>query len=302
MDPELLRTLLAFAEGGSLARAAMAVNRSPSAVTAQMQRLEALIGERILAPAGRGRVLTPVGEELAAHARRILDAHRDAWLSLKGARADGRISLGSTQDFADTMLPGLLRRFARSHPRIRLDLRIGRSRELAAAFDQGQVDILLAMHQAATGDELLVLREQMLWLCSDRGLAAEEEEVPLAVLDPPCGFRAAAISALEGAGRRFRIAATSPSLSGLRAAVLSGIAVTTRTERFLDAGVERAPEHLALPALPPAEFSLRLRVRAEKPAADLATLLADELPRSGARSGMRPENRAHLSSSRSGSR
>ncbi|RVM00498.1 LysR family transcriptional regulator, partial [Sinorhizobium meliloti] len=84
IDPELLRTFLAFAEGGSLARAAMAVNRSPSAVTAQMQRLEALIGERLLAPAGRGRVLTPVGEELAAHARRILDAHRDAWLSLRG--------------------------------------------------------------------------------------------------------------------------------------------------------------------------------------------------------------------------
>ena len=279
IDPELLRTFLAFAEGGSLARAATAVNRSPSAVTAQMQRLETLIGERLLAPAGRGRVLTPVGEELAAHARRILDAHRDAWLSLRGARADGRISLGSTQDFADTMLPGLLRRFARSHPRIRLDLRIGRSKELTAAFDQNQIDILLAMRQAAADDELLVLREQMLWLGSDRGLATEEEELPLAVLDPPCGFRAAAISSLERTGRRFRIAATSPSLSGLRAAVLSSIAVTTRTGRFLGTGIERAPAHLGLPSLPPAEFSLRLHARADKPAADLAALLADELPR-----------------------
>ncbi|WP_157784267.1 LysR family transcriptional regulator, partial [Sinorhizobium fredii] len=39
IDPELLRTFLAFAEGGSLARAAEVINRSPSAVTAQMQRL-----------------------------------------------------------------------------------------------------------------------------------------------------------------------------------------------------------------------------------------------------------------------
>ncbi|MBP1882283.1 LysR substrate-binding domain-containing protein [Sinorhizobium mexicanum] len=281
IDPDLLRTFLAFADGGSLARAAAAVNRSPSAVTAQMQRLETLIGEPLLAPAGRGRALTPVGEELVDHARRILDAHRDAWLSLRGARADGRISLGSTQDFADTMLPDLLRRFARSHPRVRLDLRIGRSKELTTAFDQGQVDILLTMRQAPAANELLVLKEEMIWLCADGGLATVDAEVPLAVLDPPCGFRAAAISALEAAGRPFRIAATSPSLSGLRAAVMSGIAFTTRTARFLGPGIERAPAHLDLPRLPAAEFSLRLRTHADKPVADLAALLADELAQRG---------------------
>lgn len=277
IDPDLLRTFLAFAEGGSLARAAAAVNRSPSAVTAQMQRLEALIGEPLLAPSGRGRALTPVGEELVDHARRILDAHRDAWLSLRGARADGRISLGSNQDFADTTLPDLLRRFARAHPRVRLDLRIGRSKELTTAFDQGQVDVLLTMRQSPAADELLVLKEEMIWLCADKGLATVDAEVPLAVLDPPCGFRVAAISALEAAGRPFRIAATSPSLSGLRAAVMSGIAVTTRTARFLGPGIDPAPAHLDLPPLPAAEFSLRLRAHADEPASDLATLLADEL-------------------------
>lgn len=126
IDPELLRTFLAFAEGGSLARAAMAVNRSPSAVTAQMQRLEALIGERLLAPAGRGRVLTPVGEELAAHARRILDAHRDAWLSLRGARADGRISLGSTQRGNEPQPVGLTRGCLEQHRRYHPDGTISR--------------------------------------------------------------------------------------------------------------------------------------------------------------------------------
>ncbi|RWD18380.1 MAG: LysR family transcriptional regulator, partial [Mesorhizobium sp.] len=40
LDPDLLRTFLAFVDGGSLANAASVVGRSPSAVTAQMQRLE----------------------------------------------------------------------------------------------------------------------------------------------------------------------------------------------------------------------------------------------------------------------
>src|SRR5262245_60751240 len=127
VDPELLRTFVAFADAGSLARAAAVVGRSPSAVTAQMQRLEEAVGEALLAPAGRGRVLTAAGEDLITHARRILEANREAWLSLKGARADGRVALGATQDLADSALPDLLRAFARSHARVRLDLRIGRT-------------------------------------------------------------------------------------------------------------------------------------------------------------------------------
>ena len=90
IDPDLLRTFLAFVDSGSLARASSVVGRSPSAVTAQMQRLEEVIGEPLLSRQGRGRELTAAGEDLVGHARRILAAHRDAWLSLKGARAEGR--------------------------------------------------------------------------------------------------------------------------------------------------------------------------------------------------------------------
>ena len=274
LDPELLRTFLAFAEGGSLARAAEAVGRTPSAVTAQMQRLEALVGESLLAPAGRGRALTPTGEELVGHARRILAAHRDAWLSLKGAKADGRVALGSTQDFSDGTLSDLLRVFARTHPRVRLDLRIGRTQELTGAFEQGAIDILIAMRHAAATHEVAVLRDPMLWLGAAQGLINLDEDVPLALLDPPCGFRSAAIAALDAAGRRYRIAATSPSLSGLLAAVRSGIAVTPRTRRSIDLNIVEAPASLALPKLPAAEFSLRLRSDAAAAASELAALLA----------------------------
>lgn len=277
LDPDLLRTFLAFAEGGSLARAAAIVGRSPSAVTAQMQRLEEAVGEALLAPAGRGRALTPAGEELVGHARRILAAHRDAMLSLKGARADGRVSLGSTQDFADTVLPALIRDFARTHSRIRLDLRVGRTAELTRGFEDGAIDILLAMRQSPAPDEVGLIAEPMLWLGPAEGLAASHDDLPLALLDPPCGFRSAAIAALDAAGRRYRIAATSPSLSGLRAAVRGGIAVTARTARWTGDGIAEMPASLGLPALGEAEFSIRLRGEAEAPATDLADLLCEAL-------------------------
>lgn len=277
IDPDLLRTFLAFAEAGSLVRAAATVGRSPSAITLQMQRLEEIIGEPLLAAAGRGRVLTPAGEELIGHARRILAAHRDAWLSMKGARSDGRTRLGCTQDFADSSLPNLLRAFAESHPRVRIDLRVGRSNELSAAYDQGDIDILLAMRRGPQPDELKVLREPMIWLAAETGLAGMDDVIPLALLDPPCGFRSAAIAALDAARRGYRIAATSPSLAGLKAAVRSGLAVTPRTARMLERGIGLAPGHLSLPELPEAEFTLRIRSDAERQSSYLATLLAEGL-------------------------
>ncbi len=277
LDPDLLRTFLAFVDGGSLARAAAIVGRSASAVTAQMQRLEEIVGAPLLAPAGRGRALTPAGEDLVGHARRILAVHREAWLSLKGARADGQVTLGATQDFAERTLPELLRPFARSHSRVRLDLRIGRTRELTQAFEEGAIDIVIAMRGAAEPGEIGVIREPMLWLGNAAGLVAETGELPLALLDPPCGFRSAAIAALDAAGRPYRIAATSASLSGLRAAVRAGIAVTVRTARWLEEGIGDVGRRYALPELGMAEFSVRCRADGGAAARDLAALIADGL-------------------------
>lgn len=283
LDPDLLRTFLAFVDSGSLARAASSVGRSPSAVTAQMQRLEEIVGEPLLAPQGRGRGLTPAGEDLVGHARRILAAHREAWLAMKGARAAGRVAIGTTQDFADSGLPDLLRAFAVSHPRVGIELRVGRSTELAQALRSGSLDLAIVMRQAAMPDEIGILREPMIWLCSQKGLASRQEELPLALLDPYCGFREAAIAALDATGRRYRIAAGSASLAGLRTAVNAGVALTLRTARFAHSGIVEAPRELGLPQVPTAEFAIRLRAGAEGPARDLAALLSGNLALPGLR-------------------
>jgi DNA-binding transcriptional LysR family regulator len=278
LDPDLLRTFLAFVDGGTLAKAAATVGRSPSAVTAQMQRLEEIVGEPLLAQQGRGRGLTLAGEELVGHARRILATHREAWLALKGARADGRVVIGTTQDFADSGLPELLRDFARTHPRVRLELRVGRTAELVQAFSEDTLDIAITMRRQPLGEEVGVIVEPMAWLIAEQGLAARQEELPLALLDPPCGFRETAVAALDAASRAYRVAATSASLAGLRAAVEAGIALTLRTGRWAHSGIVEAGQDMGLPAVPTAEFAIRLRSGAGRSSADLADLLANGLP------------------------
>lgn len=276
-DPELLRTFIAIADGGSLAHAASSVGRSPSAITAQMQRLEALVGEPLLEPVGRGRELTRAGHAFLGHARRVLAAHREAWLAVQGARASGQVRLAVTQDFADHDLPNLLRDFARSFAQVSLELRVGRSGEMADAFARGEIDVLVSMRNGGCVDEVGQIRSPMIWLVAKDAQFHDHAELPIALLDAPCGFRAQALAALDKQARPYRIAATSSSLSGLLAAVRGGLAVTLRTHRSLGPGVIAAPERLLLPAVGLAEFSIRLRLGAPRAATTLAQLLHQNL-------------------------
>jgi DNA-binding transcriptional LysR family regulator len=277
LEPDLLRTFVHFVETGSLTQAAALVGRSPSAVTAQMQKLEDIVGEKLFAPVGRGRALTAAGQQFEGHARRVLEANREAWLALKGARADGRIVIGATQDFCEDVLPELLRTFARTHPRVRLDLRVGRSHDLSKSLDEGTIDVVIAMRHAATADEIGVFSEAMVWL-GRKDIAYEaKEELPLALLDAPCGFRTAAIEMLESVKRPYRIAATSASLSGVRVAVNSGIAVSLRTRRWLGQATTDVSQKLALPHGKKAIFALRLRKHSDVAARNFADMASEKL-------------------------
>jgi DNA-binding transcriptional LysR family regulator len=277
LDPDLLRTFIAFVDTGSLARAAAIAGRTPSAVTAQMHRLEEAVGQPLLAPRGRGRGLTEAGEMLALHARRILDAHRDALLSIRGSNADGRLSIGATQDFAGNVLPQVLRTFAQTHPRLRIELRIGRSGELSEALDEGLMDVVIVMRSGGATGEVGVLREPMVWVGARSGLATSQSQLPLALLDPPCGFRSAALAALDAAGQTYRMGASSATLSGLHAAVSAGIAITLRTGRFIDSGLTDVGAAMGLPDVPDAEFAIRVRRDAPQPALALVQSACDAL-------------------------
>lgn len=73
IDSELLRTFVAIADQGGYTRAAEQVNRTQSAVSMQMKRLEEDVVQRSLFQRnGRQMLLTAEGELLLGYARRIL--------------------------------------------------------------------------------------------------------------------------------------------------------------------------------------------------------------------------------------
>jgi DNA-binding transcriptional LysR family regulator len=105
---------------------------------------------------------------------------------------------------------------------------------------------------------------------------ASAEVVPLVAITPPCPFLDRAQRALDAAGRPWRLALVTPSLEGLRAAVLAGLGVTCRTEAGI--GLPPLPEGM-LPYQPDIACSVIGRRHAGEGFGTVATALANHLQR-----------------------
>jgi len=120
VDTALLRTFVAVAESGSFSGTGALIGRSQSAVSGQIRKLEQTFGRRLLERNTRNVRLTPDGERLLVHARRLIAA-ADAMLAR--FRADdlkGEVRFGSPEDFASAYLPDILGVFAAAHENVQL--------------------------------------------------------------------------------------------------------------------------------------------------------------------------------------
>jgi DNA-binding transcriptional LysR family regulator len=127
IEPADLTLLLALVRGGTLARAAAALNIDASTVFRKAQRIERRLGQRLFERSRAGYRPTELAQGLAAHAERIeaeLEAARAA-TQARDAQVTGLVRLSTT----DTLLQGLvlpaLQRLAHAHPRLQFELHAG---------------------------------------------------------------------------------------------------------------------------------------------------------------------------------
>jgi DNA-binding transcriptional LysR family regulator len=120
IDVDQLRTFIAIAETGSFTRAAEVVNKTQSAVSMQMKRLEERIQRPIFARDGRASKLTEDGQRLLDYARRIVKLNMETVAAFSDAGLSGHVRLGVPDDYADRYLPEIMARFSRAYPGVEL--------------------------------------------------------------------------------------------------------------------------------------------------------------------------------------
>ena len=285
LDMDVLRTLVTAQRLGGFNRAAEQVGRSQSAVSQQIHKLEERVGQPLFAKRGRALVLTEAGETVLAYARRIVELNDEAVAAVKGASVEGAVRFGLPGDFAVTWLPMALGRFKRTHPGVRIEAVTDRNAVVIDRLDKGQIDLALAIGRVRRPDSQLVATLPMEWIGPAEGPLPWRpgEPVPLAMFEAPCLFRTAATEALDAAGIPWTIAFTSPSITGLWAAVAAGLGITLRTGAGLPENLRLLGTRDGLPAVPTAELALHDAGRELTPAVQrlrdvILETLSDNIP------------------------
>ncbi|RUP13830.1 MAG: LysR family transcriptional regulator [Methylobacterium sp.] len=276
-DLDLLRTFVAIVDNGSFTRAAQRLSLTQSTVSLQIKRLEDGLARRLFDRDGRDLQLTPEGEILLTYARQILRLGAEALSRLRETDVSGVVRLGTPEDFATTHLSEVLACFARTHPQVALQVQCDFTVNLLADFAKGRYDLILFKRepQGPSGGTK-VWREVLDWVASPRLVTETEGPIPLILAPAPDVYRKRALSALDAAGRDWRIVYTSPSLAGLQAAVQAGLGVTVLPTEMIPADMVSVSARLQLPKLPDTEIVLYRAPGHVTPAAELlsSTIIA----------------------------
>lgn len=272
LDLALLRNFTVVARTGSISLASLQVGRTQSALSMQMQRLEALIGQPILHRSGSGVRLTTAGHKLLAHAESLLARHDEILAEMCGTGLRGPLSLGCPEDYSIAFLPDLLRGFCALHPDVELRMVCAPTSELRPLLHRRQIEMALVSVPDVTSEEV-IRKERFVWVANEAEPAIlRRASLPLALSAPMTLDYRAACDAMEAVSRRYRIAFASNSLAGLIAIARSGhaISVLTRTAVPPDLHIVRAE----LPSLP--KIGIALEFADQRPSA-AAKALGDHI-------------------------
>jgi len=137
-----LHALVEFAQAGSMAGAAGRLYRTPSAVTRQLQRLEAALGAELLDRSVKPPRLNSLGSKVLERARDLLQ-RTEALKSLASPDAEphGLMRIGLAHPLAEGTLLEPIQALTETYPALRLLLLSERTPELFNRLIAGELDV-----------------------------------------------------------------------------------------------------------------------------------------------------------------
>jgi DNA-binding transcriptional LysR family regulator len=154
LDPQLLRTLRAVADAGSITGAATALGYSQPAVSQLLQRAEQRLGHALVLRSARGVSLTEAGQVLADHALHVqaaLTAARED-LDAVGGLTRGRVRIAGFPSASSTLVPAVLAWLADRVPGVTTTYVEVEPPEALAMLRRGEADVALTF--TYVGDEV----------------------------------------------------------------------------------------------------------------------------------------------------
>src|SRR3984957_20564676 len=239
---EDLRALVEFAHAGSIAGAADRLFRTPSAITRQVQRLEAALGAELLDRSVKPPRLNSLGSRVLEQAQDLLQRN-EALKSLTSSDVEphGLLRIGLAHALAEGTLIEPIQALTEKYPKVRLRLSSELTGELIHRLLAGELDVaavLLPEGKTAPPPLLtnIIARDRMEIVGAAGKADGDWKSLGRApwVLNPPgCFLRASLIDRMERAGFTPMIAAEIHNMHMQLAFVQSGYGVGLLPARFI---------------------------------------------------------------------
>jgi len=213
MELRLLEIFCRVFEARSFSRAAAELGLAQPTISVHIKDLEQSLGAQLFNRLGREIEPTDAGEYLYAQAMPIFRLKRDLADRMASFlnRIEGELIIGASSVPGECLLPGVITRFLREYPGVRLKLRISDSSRALQQLRQGEVE--LAVIGATTlRDDLrgeLFAADQLVLVSSVTGAWSRPEiclrelrGLPLIIREEGSGTRVSLDGALAGHGVR----------------------------------------------------------------------------------------------------
>jgi len=207
---ELLRTFVAVVDMRSFTRAAQSLGITQPAVSAQVKRLQQLLGGELLDKSAPGVLVTPMGESVLGSARRLL-AINDHILNLAAIppAEPHIIRVGMPGNLVGDILWRTVANNRETRPEVRFHVKSGTSETLMREVRQGELDVAVAMSAPdPLGDARFHWTDDMVWVRASLTRVDPDAPVSLVSHGEKCLTHRQVTDALERAGRAYTLAFT----------------------------------------------------------------------------------------------
>jgi DNA-binding transcriptional LysR family regulator len=272
---DLLRTLVAVVDLRSFTKAAQSLGITQPAVSAQIKRLQSMLGGELFDRRAPGVALTRQGEAVVSHARRLL-ALNDQILDVAEPKSEmRRIRIGLPGDLSGPLLPWTLAKLRMRWPDINFQTMSGAAPQMLRDMRDGKLDIVIALSHEEPTDARHKWTDQLVWVRSDATKVDPNAPVPMLAFSEECMCFRAGANALREAGRSHRLVMISSTVLTLAAGVDAGLGTLVMTQGRVRLTQLRRWEDAPLPKLPYLHVGIYVREGDHtRPLLDLADDLA----------------------------
>jgi DNA-binding transcriptional LysR family regulator len=255
LDTGILRAYLAVVRCGSVSRAARLTGRTQPALSQQLRRLEALLGQRLLKRSSIGVCVTPSGQALIPVAERILAVLDSIPAPGGGDDMRGTCRVGVAEDVVGTSLMAALAQLRGDHPKLKVDLVIGPANELLRKMQAAKLDLVIGDPGQLRAKPGRSRARQLVWVASAH-FDAKMHPLPLVLYRAPCQWSRQVLGTLTSAGVASRVAFQSGNVAALAAACRAGVGVAASLREDVPRGCIVVDASAQLPPAPTVSLGL----------------------------------------------